>query len=201
MLKILGRGTSGNVQKVVWLLEELKQPYSREDYGRQFNNTQTEAYLALNPSGKVPTLVDGEVVIWESNTILRYLGSKLPVGAALYPADPAARSEVERWMDWQLASLNAPYIGVFRESKKKEEERGASFAADAKELAAQLEILEKGTTGRPWLAGANFSIADICLGPVIDRALAFPVTLPAIPGVRAWRDRLVARDAYKKSKG
>jgi glutathione S-transferase len=140
-------------------------------------------------------------VIWESNTILRYLSSKLPVGAALYPADPAARSQVERWMDWQLASLNAPYIGVFRESKKKEEERGASFAADAKELAAQLEILEKGTTGRPWLAGANFSIADICLGPVIDRALAFPVTLPAIPGVRAWRDRLVARDAYKKSKG
>ena len=201
MLKILGRGTSGNVQKVVWLLEELKQPYNREDYGRQFSNTQTEAYLALNPSGKVPTLVDGEVVIWESNTILRYLSSKLPVGAALYPADPAARSQVERWMDWQLASLNAPYIGVFRESKKKDEERGASFAADAKELAAQLEILEKGTTGRPWLAGANFSIADICLGPVIDRALAFPVTLPAIPGVRAWRDRLVARDAYKKSKG
>jgi glutathione S-transferase len=201
MLKILGRGTSGNVQKVVWLLEELKQPYSREDYGRQFNNTQTEAYLALNPSGKVPTLVDGEVVIWESNTILRYLSSKLPVGAALYPADPAARSQVERWMDWQLASFNAPYIGVFRESKKKEEERGAGFAADAKELAAQLEILENGTTGRPWLAGANFSIADICLGPVIDRALAFPVTLPAIPGVRAWRDRLVARDAYKKSKG
>jgi glutathione S-transferase len=201
MLKILGRGTSGNVQKVVWLLEELKQPYNREDYGRQFSNTQTEAYLALNPSGKVPTLVDGEVVIWESNTILRYLSSKLPVGAALYPADPAARSQVERWMDWQLASFNAPYIGVFREAKKKEEERGAAFAADAKELATQLEILEKGTTGRPWLAGANFSIADICLGPVIDRALAFPVTLPAIPGVRAWRDRLVARDAYKKSKG
>src|ERR1700733_3134078 len=144
MVKILGRGTSGNVQKVVWLMEELGQPYTREDYGRQFNNTQTEAYLALNPSGKVPTLVDGEVVIWESNTILRYLSSKLPVGAALYPADPAARSQVERWMDWQLASLNAPYIGVFRESKKKDEERGASFAADAKELAAQLEILEKG---------------------------------------------------------
>jgi glutathione S-transferase len=201
MLKILGRGTSGNVQKVVWLLEELKQPYNREDYGRQFSNTQTEAYLALNPSGKVPTLVDGEVVIWESNTILRYLSCKLPVGAVLYPADPAARSQVERWMDWQLASFNAPYIGVFREAKKKEEERGAAFAADAKELATQLEILEKGTTGRPWLAGANFSIADICLGPVIDRALAFPVTLPAIPGVRAWRDRLVARDAYKKSKG
>ncbi len=201
MLRILGRGTSGNVQKVVWLLEELDEPYKREDYGRQFNNTQTEEYLRLNPSGKVPTLVDGEVVVWESNSILRYLCNKLATGAALYPSDPAARSQVERWMDWQLASLNAPYLGVFREAKKKEEERAASFAADAKELTAQLELLEKGTAGRPWIAGASFSIADICLGPIIDRALAFPVSLPAIPGVRAWRDRVVAREAYKKSKG
>jgi glutathione S-transferase len=189
------------VQKVVWLLEELDEPYKREDYGRQFNNTQTEEYLRLNPSGKVPTLVDGEVVVWESNSILRYLCNKLATGAALYPSDPAARSQVERWMDWQLASLNAPYLGVFREAKKKEEERAASFAADAKELTAQLELLEKGTAGRPWIAGASFSIADICLGPIIDRALAFPVSLPAIPGVRAWRDRVVAREAYKKSKG
>ena len=199
MVKILGRGTSGNVQKVVWLMEELGQPYTREDYGRQFNNTQTEAYLALNPSGKVPTLVDGDVVVWESNTILRYLCSKLG-GEKLYPTDPAARSLAERWMDWQLASLNGPYLAVFKEAKKKEEERGTGFAADSKELGAQLEILEKGTAGRPWLAGANFSIADICLGPIVDRCLAFPITLPAIPGIRAWRDKVVARAAYQKSK-
>jgi glutathione S-transferase len=201
MLRVLGRGTSGNVQKVVWLLEELGEPYKREDYGRQFNNTQTEEYLGLNPSGKVPTLVDEAVVVWESNTILRYVCNKLAGGTALYPRDPAARSQIERWMDWQLASLNAPYLGVFREAKKKEEERASSFAADAKELTAQLELLEKGTAGRQWIAGSNFSIADICLGPVIDRALAFPVTLPALPGVRAWRDKVVAREAYRKSKG
>lgn len=200
MYTVLGRGTSGNVQKVCWLLEELGQPYSREDYGRQFNNTQTEAYLKLNPNGKVPTLVDGEVVVWESNTILRYVCNKLPGGSPLYPADPVARTEVERWMDWQLASLNAPYLAVFREAKKKEEERGASFAADVKELSAQLEILEKGTVGRPWLAGANLSLADFCLGPVIDRALGFPVTLPSLPSLRAWREKLVARDGYKKTK-
>jgi glutathione S-transferase len=188
------------VQKVVWLLEELGQPYDREDYGRQFNNTQTESYLKMNPNGKVPTLVDGEVVIWESNTILRYLCNKLPGGTPLYPADPAVRSRVERWMDWQLASLNAPYLAVFREAKKKEEERGAGFAADVRELAAQLEILEKGIAGHPWLAGAHFSLADICLGPVIDRALAFPVALPALAAVRAWRDRLAARDGYRKTK-
>jgi glutathione S-transferase len=201
MLRILGRGTSGNVQKVVWLLEELAEPYKREDYGRQFNNTQTEEYLRLNPSGKVPTLVDGEAVVWESNTILRYLCNRLAGGAALYPSDPAARSQIERWMDWQLASLNGPYLGVFREAKKKEEERAASFAADAKELIAQLEMLEKGTAGRPWLAGANFSVADICLGPIVDRVLGFPVSLPALPGLRAWHGKVVAREAYKKSKG
>jgi glutathione S-transferase len=201
MVNILGRSTSGNVQKVLWLLEELGQPYTREDYGRQFNNTLTLAYLSMNPCGKVPTLVDGEVVVWESNTILRYLSSKAAIGAALYPSDPAARSHVERWMDWQLASLNGPYVGVFKEAKKKEEDRAASFAADAKELTAQLEILERGTAGRPFIAGANFSIADICLGPIVDRCLGFPVTLPALPGVRAWRDKVTARPAYKKALG
>ena len=89
-MKLLGRKTSGNVQKVLWLLEELKLPYEREDYGRQFNNTQTAEYLGLNPNAKVPTLVDGEVIIWESNTILRYLANKAK--SPLYPSDPAKRS-------------------------------------------------------------------------------------------------------------
>src|SRR5919109_1889390 len=100
MLRVLGRKTSGNVQKVIWLLEEMKQPYQREDYGRQFGNTADAAYLKLNPNGKVPTLVDGDVVVWESNTILRYLAGKAK--SPLYPADAAKRTQVERWMDWQL---------------------------------------------------------------------------------------------------
>ena len=90
MLRLLGRKTSGNVQKVLFYLEETGTPYEREDYGRQFNNTQTAEYLKLNPNAKVPTLVDGDVVIWESNTILRYLATK--AGSALYPADAAART-------------------------------------------------------------------------------------------------------------
>ena len=75
MLKLLGRKTSGNVQKVLFLLEEIGVPYAREDYGRQFQNTATPEYLALNPTSKVPTLVDGDLVVWESNTILRYLAA------------------------------------------------------------------------------------------------------------------------------
>src|ERR1700737_4599299 len=111
MVKILGRSTSGNVQKVVWLLEELGQPYTREDYGRQFNNTQTETYLKLNPNGKVPTLTESEFGVWGSNTILRIQGNRVPGGTPLYLAQPASRLLVERWVDLQLASLNPPYLG------------------------------------------------------------------------------------------
>ena len=200
MLRVLGRATSGNVQKVIWLLEEIGLPYKREDYGRQFNNTGDAAYLKLNPNGKVPTLVDGDTVIWESNTILRYLCNKQG-GHALYPSDPAARSQVERWMDWQLAALNNPYLAIFKEAKKPAAERAASWAADAKELKTQLDILEAGMSGQPWLAGQAISLADVCLGPIVHRCLDFPVDLPGLASLRAWRDKVAARPAFKKATG
>ena len=200
MLRVLGRATSGNVQKVIWLLEEIGLPYKREDYGRQFNNTGDAAYLKLNPNGKVPTLVDGDTVIWESNSILRYVCNKQG-GHALYPSDPVARSQVERWMDWQLSSLNNPYLGIFKEAKKPAAERAASWTTDAKDLKTQLDILEAGMDGKPWLAGPAISLADVCLGPIVHRCLDFPVDLPGLAGLRAWREKLVARPAFKKATG
>ena len=199
MFRVLGRGTSGNVQKVVWLLEELGQPYSREDYGRQFGNTADPAYLKLNPSGKVPTLVDGDVVVWESNTILRYIANK--VGTPLYPADPAGRSQVERWMDWLLASLNGPYVAIFKESKKPENERAPSFAADAKELKGHLDLLNGAMAGRKFVAGGAMSLADIALGPIVHRCLDFPVDVTGLDGLQAWRATMAARPGFKKAVG
>nr|WP_298685155.1 glutathione S-transferase family protein [uncultured Dongia sp.] len=200
MLRLLGRNTSGNVQKVIFLLEELGLPYAREDYGRQFNNTTDDAYLSLNPNGKVPTLVDDKVVIWESNTILRYLCNKQK-NTELYPADPAARTQVERWMDWMLASLNPPYLGIFKEAKKAPGERAASWDADSKDLAAQLGILNKGIAGKKWAGGDSFSLADIALGPVVIRCLDFPVDLPELGNLAAWRKKLMERPAFKKAIG
>ena len=197
-MKLLGRKTSGNVQKVMWLFEELKMPYSREDYGRQFNNnTQTPEYLSMNPNAKVPTLVDGELVIWESNTILRYVASKAK--SALYPADPGKRSHVERWMDWQLAALNGPYLAMFKDSKLEPEKRSPDFAAQQKDLGAQLAILDKSIGEKPWVALNDFSIADICLGPIVYRCLRFPIELPALPNVKRWDAAISARDAFKKA--
>ena len=199
MLRLLGRATSGNVQKVIFLLEELGLPYGREDYGRQFNNTGGD-YLRLNPNAKVPTLVDGDTVVWESNTILRYLANRQ--GATpLYPSDPAARSHVERWMDWLLSALYNPYLAMFRDAKKPAAERAASFAADEKDLGAQLTILEGNLAANPYVAGKAFSLADIALAPVVARCLDFPVTLPELPATRAWRATIAARPAFKTATG
>ena len=194
-MKLLGRKTSGNVQKVMWLLEEMKMPYEREDVGRQFNNTQTPEYLAKNPNAKVPTLVDGEVIIWESNTILRYLATKAK--SALYPADPGKRSHVERWMDWQLASLNNPYLAMFREAKLEPAKRSADFAAQQKDLGAQLTILDK--TMRKWVAGDEMTLADICLGPIVYRCLRFGVELPQLPNIKRWDEQISSREPFKKA--
>jgi glutathione S-transferase len=196
MIRLLGRATSGNVQKVIFLLEEMGIAYKREDYGRQFNNTGGE-YLKLNPTGKVPTLIDGDATIWESNTILRYLAAKN--GSPLYPADPARRTEVERWMDWLLASLNTPYVAIFKEAKKAPGERAASWAADSKELAAQLELLDAHLSKQPYLAGKELSIADIALGPIVARCLDFPIERADLPNLKAWRERIAARPAFKKA--
>ena len=128
-MRLLGRQTSGNVQKVIFCLEELRIRYVREDYGRQFGNTVTDAYRKLNPTAKVPTLIEADLVIWESHTILRYLAAVH--GPTLTGATPGERTIVERWMDFLLGALNTPYVAVFKDAKKPAAERAADFAAQS----------------------------------------------------------------------
>ena len=194
MIELLGRATSGNVQKVIFLLEELGLPYERKDYGRQFQNTTTPEYSAMNPMQKVPTLVDGDTVVWQSNTILRYLANKAK--SPLYPADPAQRSQVERWMDWLLAELNPAYLAGFRDAKKAEGERAPDTATN---LANELKLLEGALAKSPWAAGARFSLADVALGPIVKRCIAFPLGLPAMPKTQAWVGELQKRPAFQKA--
>jgi len=199
MLKVLGRQTSGNVQKVLFLLEEAGVPYAREDYGRQFNNTQTPEYKALNPFSKVPTLIDGETVIWESNAILRYLAAT--AAPSLTGATPAERAEVERWMDWLLASINALYLTMFKDSKKPAAERVSDFDSQAKEFGAQLAIASQRLEGRDWFALDRLTLADVALGPILKRCLAFPIELPELTNLKAWMARVEARPAFQVAIG
>jgi glutathione S-transferase len=193
MIRLLGRQTSGNVQKVIFLLEELRVPYVREDYGRQFGNTNTDAYRALNPNAKVPTLVDDDVVIWESNTILRYLAAK---HAALAGSTPAERSQVERWMDWQLAAVNPPYLAVFKDAKKPTNERSGDFAAQSADLVAQLKILDGYVAGRAFIALDRFTLAEVALGPIVKRCLEFPIERPVLAELTRWQSAIDARPAF-----
>ncbi|MBJ3774912.1 glutathione S-transferase family protein [Acuticoccus mangrovi] len=199
MIRLLGRKTSGNVQKVLFLLEELGLPYRREDYGRQFENTATAEYLAMNPMGKVPTLLDGDVVVWESNTILRYLAAKH--SPALGGETPAEAAAIEPWMDWLLATVNAPYLTLFKETKKEPAERSEAFAPAAKELNAALKMADGRLEGTDYLALGRLSLADIACASVLKRCMEFPVERPELPNLTRWMDGLLARPAFQVALG
>ncbi|HVO16950.1 MAG TPA: glutathione S-transferase family protein [Alphaproteobacteria bacterium] len=199
MIRLLGRATSGNVQKVIFFLEEARIPYKREDYGRQFNNTQTDAYRALNPTSKVPTLVDGDVVIWESHSILRYLAALHAPN--LHGATPAERSQVERWMDWLLATLNGPYVAVFKDAKNPPEQRAADFADQCKTLIEALSLLDGRLAKRQWLALDRLTLAEIALAPLVKRCLGFPIQRPPLPALEKWQAAIDARPAFQVATG
>jgi len=197
MYTLLGRQTSGNVQKVLFMLEEMGADYERQDYGRLFENTQTPEYKAMNPTSKVPTMVDGDVVIWESNTILRYLASL--AAPQLTGATPAESSQVERWMDFLLAAINAPYLAIFKGIKLAPEERGADFDAQAKDLTAQMAIMDGHLAGKSFFALDKLTIADIACAPVVKRCLDFKIDRPALPNLERWIDAMGERPAFQRA--
>lgn len=199
MIRLLGRSTSGNVQKVIFVLEEIGAKYTREDFGRQFNNTQTPEYKKLNPNSKVPTLVDGDTVIWESHTILRYLAALHQ--PTLTGSTPAEKSYVERWMDWLLASLNTPYVAVFKDSKNEPEKRAADYAAQCADLVAQLKILEGHIAGKTYFALDKLTLADIALSTIVKRCLEFPIEKPEFPELARWMKAMEARPAFAVATG
>lgn len=199
MIRVLGRQTSGNVQKVLFGLEEMGVAYVREDYGRQFGNTQTPEYRAMNPNAKVPTVLDGDLVIWESHTILRYLAARQ--GADLLGGSLAERTQVERWMDWLLASVNTLYVTVFKDSKKEPAERDPGFAAAGKDLAAQMAIADAWLAGRGFFALDRLTLADIAMAPIMARCLGFPIDRDEMPNLERWMAAIEARPAFQVAIG
>jgi glutathione S-transferase len=143
--------------------------------------------------------VDGDLSIWESHTILRYLAALH--APALLGATPAERTHVERWMDWLLASLNTPYVAVFKDSKRPEAERAPDFAAQVAEMNAALSILDGHLAGREWIALDRLTLADIALAPIVARCLDFPVERPALPNLTAWCKRVAARPSFQVATG
>jgi glutathione S-transferase len=195
MVRLLGRATSSNVQKVLWCLRELGVPFAREDYGGMHGRTRDEAYLRLNPNGKVPTLIDRDTVLWESNTILRYLCNRYGP-TALYPIEPALRAGVERWMDWQLGTLAEAFLPLYR-ALVREGRTGSDVTALRERSAALFALLNDALGDSPFLAGAQLSLAEIALGPLVYRWLALPIERPDLARLAAWYGRFEMRPAFR----
>jgi glutathione S-transferase len=198
MLRILGKPISINVRKVLWLCEELTLAYELEPWGAGWRDPDTPEFLALNPNGLVPVVVDGDAVLWESNTICRYLAGKHGRDDLL-PRDPLARARVEQWMDWQAGELNNSwryaFMGLVRHSPAHQDPQAqaASVAAWNRHMA----ILERQLAqAGDYAAGRVFTLADIGLGLSVNRWFMTPIERPELPLVRAYYDRLAARAGF-----
>jgi len=197
MIKIWGRSTSLNVQKVLWCCVELGLEFQRIDWGGPYGGNLDPGYLAMNPNGRVPTIEDGDKIVWESNTILRYLCAAHG-GARLHPVDAYRRSEVERWMDWQLATLNPPMttmlLGYYR-TPAHERDAGALDAACSEAIRCWT-IVERFIAGRRYLAGSDLTLADIGNGILAHRWHNYPIERPALPNIEAWYQALRERPGF-----
>jgi glutathione S-transferase len=198
MLRILGRRTSSNVQKVLWVAGELGIPFEREDVGGSFGGNNTPDYLRLNPNGLVPTVIDGDLVLWESNSICRYLANRH--GAAqLYPTAPGPRALVERWMDWQLSVVVPALVPLFITLIRTPEDKRdpAAIARLHEDAAAPFRILEAALDGRPYLEGDHLTLADIGVGIWTHRWFGLGYG-EADSHLGAWYRRLGEHPAYRE---
>lgn len=201
MITIWGRANSANVQKVLWCCDELVLPYDRIDAGLQFGRTHDADYLALNPNARVPTLVDGDFVLWESNSILRYLVMQYGASSQLYPADPKVRASIDRWLDWSLSTL-APterplFMALVRTPPEKRD--AAAIEADRQAAAALWTIVDRHLQGRFFLENDKFTLADIVIGAFARRWFGLEgIERPSLPNLERWYSRLATRQGFKK---
>jgi glutathione S-transferase len=199
MLKVWGRVNSINVQKVLWALDELGTPYERVDAGLAFGVVNEPFYRRMNPNGRVPTIDDDGLVLWESNAIVRYLAAKHGAGT-LWPSDLRARADADRWMDWTATTFGPAMTPVFWQLvRTPPEKRDAAVVAAGEEQTAKLmELFDGCLAGRPYVAGAAFTMGDIPVGTFVHRWYALPLRRPKLANVDAYYARLKARPAYAK---
>ncbi len=198
-LEIWGRANSVNVQKVLWCLRELDLAYERIDAGMAFGRNNEPAYLAMNPNGRVPTLVDGDFVLWESNSIMRYLSLAYGQGSPIYPQTPKLRTGVDRWLDWTLSTLQPVDRPVFWALVRTPVEKRDMVAIqrDADAEAVQWRIVDARLEGRRFIEGDDFTLADIALGAYARRWFGVEgIDKPRLPHLERWFAQFASRPGF-----
>jgi len=199
-LRILGKASSINVRKVLWTCAEIELSYGLEPFGIGFAETRTPEFLALNPNGLVPVIENDEGILWESNSICRYLANRHGRDDLL-PTAARPRALVERWMDWQATELNTAWRTPFLALVRRDPDHAdpVRIAAGIAGWNAMMGILEGqlDATGA-FVAGANFTLADVVLGLSANRWLETPMPRPDYPAIAAWVNRLMQRPGFRE---
>jgi glutathione S-transferase len=196
---IWGRKNSVNVQKVLWCSHELGLTYRRIDAGMQFGRNSEADYLAMNPNGRVPTLVEGDFVLWESNSIMRYLALSRGQGSSIYPTDAKRRAGVDRWLDWTLSTMQPVDRPVFWALVRTPVEKRDMVAIqkDVDAEAVQWRIVDAQVATRRFVEGDDFTLADIALGAYARRWFGVEgVRKPQLGNLERWFAQFAARPGF-----
>lgn len=198
MLTVWGRPNSINVQIVMWTAAELGLDVDRKDVGGPFGGLDTPEYLSMNPNGRIPTLQDGDLTIWESNACARYLAAQYAAGS-LWPEYPAERAVCDMWMDWKKTSLMGPMTSLFWGLvRTPEAERDMSAITAAAETATSLyAMLDNWLAGKDFVLGNRLTIGDLPAGAMAYRFMNLVEDRPSMPNLEAWYERLSNRPAYR----
>ncbi len=199
MLKILGRTTSFNVQKVLWLADELSLEYEHIELGGKFGGLDSEEFALLNPMKKVPVLVDEQHSIWESHTILRYLAAKYG-DTTWYPDSAFKRSLYERWLDWSQTIFQPAFMAVFWGYYRMPANKRNMAVVQSKleKCCSCLEIVNNQLSTFTFLAGDAITLADISVGAILYRLTEQGLDISLPENVNSWYQKLKLRSGYQK---
>jgi glutathione S-transferase len=200
-IMIWGRANSVNVQKVLWCLHELDLAYERIDAGMAFGRNTEQDYLAMNPNGRVPTLVEGDFVLWESNSVMRYLAMAHRPETPLYPRAPKIRAGIDRWLDWTLSTVQPVDRPVFwalvRTPVAQRDMVAIQKNVDAE--AVVWKIADRRLATQRYFEGDAFTLADIAVGAYARRWLgAEGVDKPRLPHLERWYTEIAERPGFEK---
>lgn len=200
MIRIWGRNNSSNVKKALWAAKELELEFDHINVGGAFGGLDDPAFLAKNPNGLVPLLEDGDTVLWESNTIVRYLAARYGQDR-LWIADPASRAQAEKWMDWASTTLAGDFRAVMLNLVRLpvEQRNPSQLEIGKRGLEQAFTLADKALAGADWFSGAQFGIGDIPLGCLAYGWFEFPMQRPSLPNLEAWYKRLAERPAFRET--
>lgn len=200
MIEVWGRKNAYNVQKVLWALAELNIKYVHYDVGSTEGDLETPEFIKMNPHSRVPVVVDSDLVIWESNTIIRYLSASYGENV-LWPSDPVRRSYADRWMDWELATLQSDFIALFWSFyRTPEKDRDAKQIEHMQARCSQhFSKLNNHLAKHNYIAGDSFTMGDISCATCLYRYFEMGLEVERQENILAWYERMTNREAYQQN--